>query len=83
MWPISPQAKQGPATCAAGSPGGNGRLGTEVAGWWKGGGAPAGAEDCGIRPVSQDILSRQRNILGYYAAPNNEATIYPRIFCRF
>ena len=74
MWPISPQAKQGPATRAAGSPGGNGRLGTEVAGWWKGGGAPAGAEDgpCGIRPVSQDIL-----MLGYFVA----AAKYPRILC--
>ena len=39
-------------------------------------------------PVSQDILTvgyflRQQNIPGYYAAPNNEATIYPRIFRRF
>ena len=34
-------------------------------------------------PVTLDILSRQRNILEYYAAPNNEATIYPRIFHRF
>ena len=38
---------------AAGGPGRNVRLGAEVAGWWKRGGAPAGAEDgpCGIRPV--------------------------------